>query len=188
MDTTLDMTKAIRVAHGSTRHNRPRWTEIAIYYFLEPPLGGKRWLAEIKGVSTVPGEMDRRQTLRAGTLERALKIVDESGDVGRAVAETAREWAEDNRLLIEAGAGKPFSAKTDEEALAWLYGEAGALSGRNSLPARLARDLGIGESTVRMQIKNGTDVKVPLRSILPFVDREAFRRFIAAQAGEPIDG
>jgi hypothetical protein len=176
-----DKSQAILVAQGSTRQgDRPRWTEISVYYFPVPPIGGKRWMTETLGMTEVQGETTRRQMLRAGTLDRALKLIDESGDVGRIVAETAREWAEDNRLLIQAGEHKPFAEMTEEEALRWLYGQPDP--GCRGFAQMLAKDMGVGESTIRMQLAGGKAVRVPLRAILPFVDREAFRRHRERQA------
>jgi len=62
---------------------------------------------------------------------------------------------------------------TDLEALQWLYGNPDAGYG---YPAMIERDFGVGESTTRAALKNGTPVKVPLRAVLKWFDREAFRR------------
>lgn len=54
-----------------------------------------------------------------------------------------------------------------------LYGELDP--GRTAYPGMVQEDFGIQESTVRMALKRGTRVEVPLRAILPFVDVQAFR-------------
>lgn len=153
---------------------RARWTELAVWYLHNPGPGGKRWLARASGYSTREGERNRHTALCAGTLERALKVVDESTDIGVVVAETAREWSEDNAVTIANGKSGPVTFADDAAALAWLYGEPD--EGHDGFARMLSRDTGAGESTIRMALAAGRDVKVPLRAFLPFLDRAAFRR------------
>jgi hypothetical protein len=184
---TLAQEGAERIAFGTTQREgimggRTRWTEVAVYYLHNPGPGGKRWVGETVGRSSIPGEHDRSDRLRAGTLERALKLVDTSGPVGVIVAETAREWAEDNRVTIENDRGGALSFPDDAAALAWLYGQPD--DGHSGFATMLARDTGMGESTVRMQLRTKPQsVKVPLRALLPFIDRAAFRRAREAARG-----
>jgi hypothetical protein len=65
----------------------------------------------------------------------------------------------------------------EREALAWLYG---IEPGEVSINA-VAKDLDTGESTIRTAIADGRPVKIPLRALLPFIDRFAFRDFINRQ-------
>lgn len=106
------------------------------------------------------GERTKLRRLASTSLERALKLFEDS-DFGIIVKETAREWVEQNI---------PRTAEdwTDEQALARLYG-----GQAKSWPVDLASDFGIGESTTRMALKNGTPVKVPLASVMPFLDLAA---------------
>lgn len=159
---------------------RSRWTELAVWYLHKPKMGGKRWFARVSGYSRVEGEHARHTGLASGTLERALKLMDGQSDIGVATAETAREWAEDNRATVENGRGGAVAFDTDRDALAWLYGEEAA---HNGFPTMLAQDTGAGASTVRMQLAAGRPVMVPLRALLPFLDRAAFRRAREAVRG-----
>lgn len=160
---------------------RSRWTELAVWFLHQPKMGGKRWYARTSGYSRVEGEHPRHTGLLSGSLERALKIIDQDADIGIAVAETAREWVEDNRVTIENARRGPVTFDSDAAALAWLYGEPD--EGHEGFARMLARDTGAGESTIRMALAAGRDVKVPLRAFLPFIDRAAFRRAREAARG-----
>lgn len=249
----IPLDQATRIGFASSEGDGfTRWTELAVYYLNIPEFGQKQWLAEAKGVSTEEGERTKRRLLQAGTLDRALKLFEDS-DLGRIASEQAREWnderteaavkaavwdainngiistpgvesepgpndifpapgdyiratasalgktydevatdleraafardvdvvraaAQNGRLVDKDGKTvydhhRTFTFATDKEALAWLYGE-----DATDLPRKLQRDFGIGESTVRAALKNETPVKVPLRSVLRWFDREAFRR------------
>lgn len=158
---------------------RRRWTELAVWYLHQPKMGGKRWFARVSGYSREEGERTRHTGLASGTLERALKLIDGQSDIGVATAETAREWAEDNAATVANGATLRFDS--DAAALAWLYGQPD--EGHDGFARMLARDTGAGESTVRMALAAGHDVKVPLRAFLPYLDRAAFRRAREAARG-----
>lgn len=137
-----------------------RWTELTVFHWGD---GRKRpWMAEARGRSIREGERDRVSRLPAGTLERALKIFDDT-DMGIAVKEMAREFSE----------GLPVRGiPTDErEALAWLFG----------IPVdqlklyAAGKALDTGESTMRQALTAGREVRVPLRVLLPFINRAAFQ-------------
>ena len=178
----LEAQGAELIAYGSTEHGgagpraqaRPRWTELSVWYLHNPGPGGKRWVSQSAGMTRISGEQERITRLPSGTLERALKLIDQNGELGVAVAETAREWAEDNRVTVENGRSGRLEFENDEAALTWLYGQPD--QGHKGFASMLAKDMGIGESTARMQMANKRAVMVPLRSLLPFVDRAAFRR------------
>jgi len=142
-----------------------RWTELAVYYWSD---GRPRpWMTEARGRTTRDGERDRVSRLPAGSLERSLKIIDDT-DMGVAVKEMAREFAAglDGVQRIPDG---------EREALAWLFGvPVDALSVNAAGEA-----LGVGESTMRAALAGGRPVKVSLRALLPFINRDAF---LAAQA------
>lgn len=130
-------------------------------------------MAEARGLSNREGERDRVSRLPAGTLERALKIIDDT-DMGVAVKEMAREWMERFTPPVR-GADIP----TDErEALAWLF-----MVAPDALSINAAGDaLGVGESTMRAALSTGRPVKVALRSLLPFINRDAFLASLEAQS------
>jgi hypothetical protein len=153
---------------------RTNWTDIEVYYLHRPKMGSRPWLARVIGCSSIPGQKPLPSAIAAGTLERALKIVQQTGQIGVIAVETARQWADENRVTIENGRGKPVEFATDQEALEWLYGQPDA--GLRGYEKMLARDTGAGESTIRMQMKGARPVMVPLRSLLPFIDRAAWRR------------
>lgn len=163
-----------KMTGGVLSRARTRWTELAVWYLHNPRMGGKRWFARTSGYSLIEGEGARHTGLASGTLERALKLIDQTTDIGIATAETAREWAEDNRVTVQNGRGGAIRFPTDAEALEWLYGQPD--EGHKGFVSMLAADTGAGESTIRAALAAGRDVKVPLRAFLPFIDRAAFRR------------
>lgn len=163
-----------------------RWSEIAVYYDPAPVIPGKPWVSVVRGCSTYPGETLREEKLPAGTMERALKLVDPNSQLGRSVIGQAEEWAasrtETALQRLEAGVAgvealasqlAGFEGETDADALAWLYGdELDKLT-----PAKLLeRDFGVVEGTVRAAQKAGREIKVPLAAVMRFFDREAFHR------------
>jgi hypothetical protein len=167
--------EAERIAFATSQtYLSHRWTELEVHYLHNPGPGGKRWVAVVKGVTTYERETNKLTMLNAGTLERALKIISDT-DIGIAVCEAAREWAEWNAVTIENGKGRPFRPATDREALEWLYGD---IAEGDTFPRLVERDLGAKKSTVRMQLGDGRDVMVPLRALIPFIDRNAFRAAI----------
>lgn len=168
------------IAWELTDDSRQRWVELSVWFLHDPKMGGKPWVTRSVGHTRVAGERTRVSELAAGTLERSLKLIDERGDIGVVVAERAREWAGEHPVAVQNARSGPVSFDSDREALAWLYGQPEFFNG---FPALLERDLGAGRSTARMQLADGRPVMVPLRAVLPFVDRDAFRR-AAAGLGE----
>ena len=99
----------------------------------------------------------------------------------RSVRDQAEAWALIAAPVIAAGENgeQPFTGSTDREALAWLYSE--DVVGKHGIGARVAADFGLpSESSVRMALKNGTGLRVPLVNIVAFIDRAAFRAASAA--------
>ena len=184
MDIKVDMDKAQRVAYADTKHlGRPRWSELSVYYLPKPLTTGQRWVALSVGMSDREGEKPLVDKLVTFGLERALSLFDDS-PIGRQVKAEARDWAEHNfgddydaghPVAKLAGEAKPkFEGSTDLEALEWLFGD---------MPrAHMAKALGLNESTLRQQI-TGKGVRVSLLSVLPYIDRDAFR---AAMGGENV--
>lgn len=205
----VDLSKGERIAFASSEADgRDRWTELAVYYFADPPTPKRHWLSQSVGRSVVPGERDKERRLLVGSLERALKLFDEGTDLGVIVCEQAREWWEERNLVDMvvqtyhhpalsptlsgdalrfstsrpplglkpediARGWSPYPIGDDRAALAWLYGVTpGELPSVNSMAA----DLGLGESTLRMALKNGTGIKVPLAHIGSLIDRDLFQR------------
>lgn len=155
-----------RAAFVSTEDDgRARWTELAVYFDLGAP---KPWIAEARGCSRVAGERTKVRRLESANLEKALGLFDDS-DIGIIAKTNAREWAEDEGVPQSP---PRFTPKDDREALAILMGCA-----VNELSASAAgKALGIGESSVRMALKDGRDLRIPLRSLFPYIDRAAFQR------------
>lgn len=73
--------------------DRPRWTELKVWFLHNPPQRGRPWLSEVYGMSRVAGETPRIQRLNVGSLERALKLFADS-DIGVVASEEARDWEE----------------------------------------------------------------------------------------------
>lgn len=180
---------AVRIAHRSSHApSRTRWTEISIFYDQaaqdREPGDRKPWIAVVAGLSTEPGDTARRNVHRAGTLERALKIIDRTTQIGMVVCAEAEEWLADHP---EANQGVPIGELADDivnglvprfsdqiDALRWLYGDEAF---EQLTPAKLLeRDMGAGEGTVRAALKAGRDIRVPLLALIPFINRDAFRR------------
>lgn len=228
----LEAARAERIAFASTGDDgKERHTDLAVYYLHQPPSSGRRWLSEAIGQSNVPGERPRMRRLNVGSLERALKLFEDS-DIGVMVCEQARDWAETaerckiadipvlvtdwDKLLDDEGIVSSihrFGDRTDgpalivtenrdqpstightwleasdvwdsvrtsdTEALAWLYGEVDSTP-RATFAAMLAKDFDLAPRTVTTALKENTPIRVPLRSILRFVDRGAFRAWRAA--------
>lgn len=164
----LDLVKeeaAIAAFVSSEEDGRKRWTELSVWF---APAMSKPWIAEARGRSVHEGERDKVRRLASGNLDRALGLFDDT-DLGVIVKATAREWAEDR--------GAPqspprFTPNDDREALAILMGcTVDELSA-----SAVGKALGIGESSVRMALRDGRDLRIPLRALFPFVDRAAFQR------------
>jgi hypothetical protein len=179
MTTTPDLTNARRIAFADTSHlGRPRWTELAVHHVPQAS-DGKCWVAENVGRSSVAGEETRRVFLATFGLERALELFDDSA-IGIAVKAQARDYAETqlgahgHPASRERAAVPGEALESDQEALRWLF--------PSEMPrSHMARALGIGESTLRKQL-GGTGVRVGLRHLLPFVDRDAFLASVTEQA------
>jgi len=160
---------------GGFRPHKDRWTELSVYWLHAPRNPGRRWAAVSAGCSRNEGEGVRESSLIVGSLDRALNLIDQGNDLGVMVCETAREWADENRVTIQNARTGAVAFDTDRAALAWLYGEETA---SDAFPRLLERDMGAGRSAVRMQLKADRPVMVPLRMMLPFIDRKAFRAAI----------
>lgn len=171
----IDLTGATRIAYADTKHlNRPRWSELSVYHLAKPTEDGRRWLAVSTGMSSKEGEtpiVDRHCTF---SLYRALELFDDS-TIGKMVKSQAIDWADANHPGEDAPEGNeqapadpPFEGTTDAAALIWLFGE-GERNGRTA-----ARAFDMGESTLRMALRNGTAVRVPLLALAPYIDRARF--------------
>jgi hypothetical protein len=167
----LNLTNARRVAAASSEHDgRGRWTELAVYHFADGMLGGKVWVSEIKACSAREGERTKTRRLHSASLERALGLFDDS-DLGRAVSEAAREYAEDEGIAGRRP-GRQVIPDTDRDALAWLYG----VPDYDVSIREAARALGANEATMRAAIMANRPIKISLSALLPFVDRIAFQK------------
>lgn len=195
---------------SSAEAGRPRWTELKVWYLHNPPQKGRRWLSEVYGMSSVAGETPRIQRLNVGSLERALKLFGDWGDLGVVASEEARDWEESKSLAKLADIERialPLDPKTwaiehpilqpgdpvppvnverlfppivagelpesDPAALEWLYGETDG--GKATFASMLAKDFDLAPRTVTTALAQGTDIRVPLRAVLPWFDRMAFR-------------
>lgn len=168
----IDLSRALRIGFSSSiADGRSRWTEIAIWYLTDAKHWRRPWVSEVIGRSTVEGERDKRSVVAVGSLERAVKLFDDS-DLARVAILQAEQWREENADRLRRRPTEDALPTTDAEMLAWLYPG----SVLKNWPVLIERDFGTGESTTRAALKNGTDVKVPLRAVLRWFDREAFQR------------
>ena len=169
----IDMQGAVRVAYADTKHlGRPRWSELSVHYLPNRSDNEKRWVALSVGMSSKDGEVPITDKLATFALESCLKLFDDS-PIGSKVKAEAIDWAAHNLPEGDETAGHPvaktsprFNPKDDLEALAYLFGD-------ETPRSHQADALGINESTLRAQLR-GKGVRVALRSVLPFMDREAF--------------
>lgn len=193
-----------RIAFATSEPPQPRWavrwTELAVYFLHRPLNPGRRWRAVVRGCTTYSDEQLREEEITVGTLERALKLFDTNTHLGRSVIAQAEDWAERHpnaqpaapafggesvaAEIIGQGHARPGEVTIDlqpplaadasqDEALRWLYGEELESAKPQTL---LARDFGVGESTARMQLKNGRPVMIPLTAALRFFSRPAFEK------------
>lgn len=163
IDLTAPGTTCIARA-SSEGDGRDRWSTLTVWH-----LPDGRYLAQSEGLSDRQGERTKTRRLASATLGRALKLFDDS-DLGIAVTETAQEWAEQHELAQDAALTKI----TDQMALEHLYGK--EPTGRKGYSGLVAKDFGVGESTVRMAIANGTPIKVPLTAVIPYLDPRLLAR------------
>lgn len=178
----------LRIAHRSTRGSgtfqKPRWTELSVYYDRKPGPGGQRWIAEIIGRSLADGERDKISSVACNKLEQALRYFDDSAPA-RSVAEQAHLWCEQHVAELE-NAAHAFTGTTDEEALDWLYGP-GARDQRG-FAARFAADFGVSDSTVRMALDKGAAIRVPLLAVVGLMDRRLLPSvLVEAQKGNDVE-
>lgn len=147
----IDVSQGNRAAFASSEHwGRKRWTEITVWHFPNGMIGNRQWIVEVKALSKVPGEITKTRRLGSSSLERALRLVDET-DMGLVVRETALEYAQEHGIPVRG----PQQVPDDTEgAIAWLYG-----------------DLNPG----LVEPINSHDL---LQFLLPFVDRSAFQDWI----------
>lgn len=162
----IDLSEAGIAAFASTEDDgRDRWTELSVWYL---PGHAKCWIAQAEGCTAVEGERTKRRRLASARLERALTLFDDS-DIGVIAKAMAREYAEDRQIPV---APRDFWPVDDRLMLARLLGVQ-----PDDLSINAAgKALGIGESKIRMALKDGRDIHVPLRNLLPFLDRAAFIR------------
>jgi hypothetical protein len=186
---------AHRSTRGEGRHTKRRWTELSVTFLHIVPPGGARWIAETVGKSEVAGERTITRRMASVSLDQALAWFDNSAPA-RVVGEIATLWLHDNAELVSRDlrgdtaceAADAFTGTTDAEALIYLYG-ADAVASRG-FQARVARDFGLGESTVRMALKGAAGLRVPLTLAAAAMDRDAFHAAARARTeGEGvIDG
>jgi hypothetical protein len=161
---------AFRSTRGEGRFAKRRWTEMAIHY--DPAAAdGNRFIANITGKSDYEGETDRVNETAYHTLALALHHFDDSAPA-QSIADQASVWAErmvEQHERAKAAAPAMTIPTDDMGALAMLYGQ--EATERRGFQAQVARDFGIGESSVRMALKNGTGLKVPLLAIAALIDR-----------------
>lgn len=161
-----DLSHAERVAFASSEGDgRERFTELAVYY---NPHMGRPWIAEARGCSKVPGEVPKVRRLASANLDKALRLFDDS-DLGIIAKEEARETAEERGWPQMAENNRVSS---DRDRLAFLMGVSSADLSINATAAAL----GVGESSLRMALKDGRELRIPLSTLFPFIDRAAFQR------------
>jgi hypothetical protein len=196
MNAPKDYERAERIAFASSApdDNRfARWTELAVYFDREDDR--RPWIAVVRGCSNHPREKLREEVVRVGTLERAMKLFDDRSPLYRSVAVQAEEWRSDQ--VVEDMEKGPISAEilgtelqasperftgtTQDEALDYLFGPLLESAKPQTLVERVFE---IGESSVRMQIVQKRDIKIPLRTAARYMDRDAVRRAATRATGE----
>ncbi len=175
----IDTSRAERIGFFSTyEEGKTHWTELAVWFLTQDRWRRRPFLSELVGKSTIPGQVDKVQRISGGSFEKVVRLFDDTAPA-RAAIEEARNWLRDHGRDEVTGLPRSFALpKTDVDALAWLYGDADP----KTWPRLVEQDFGIGESTVRAALKNGTPVKLPLLSILRYFDRERFGRDRADRA------
>lgn len=177
----VDLTGAELIGFASSEADgADRWTEIRIYYQSD---GWPRFCAETIGRSRIAGEVDRKRRMPGGTLERALKLVDEETSLGLLAANEARDWRE-RELAPDIRAGQRFEGRTVTEALCWLFPT--RIDEKTGLPplGDVAACLGVSRRSIERAIAaeeagEEASLTVPLLDVIPFVDR----RRLPADAG-----
>ncbi|WP_374648721.1 hypothetical protein [Rhizorhabdus sp.] len=177
----IDTSRAQRIGFFSTHEEgKSNWTEIAVYFLTDERWRRRPFLSELVGKSTVPGQVDKVQRISGGSFEKVVRLFADTSPA-RIAIEQARDWLRENGRDEVTGLPRSFALpKLDADALAWLYPDADP----KTWPRLLQEDFGIGESTTRAALKNGTPVKVPLLSILRWFDRDGFQRDRASRGGE----
>lgn len=158
----IDLTQAIRIGFASSiAEGRPRWTEIAVWFLTDPQMWRRPWLAEVIGRSSVPGERDKRQVLSAGSLERAIKLFDDS-DLARFVVIQAQQWRDENphrvRRIPEGETKSTVLARQLLQEEAERSGAGETDWGRGALP-----------------LDDNGDCGVALRAFAAYIDEQASR-------------
>ena len=159
---------AFRSTRGEGRFAKRRWTEMSIHF---DPGAQNAFVANIVGKSDYDGETDRPHETAYHTLALALQHFGDSAPA-QSIADQAQVWAERyaDRPKAQPAAAPAMIIPTDDmEALTMLYGSE-AIEQRGFM-ARVARDFGLGESSVRMALKHGTGIRVPLTAIATLIDR-----------------
>lgn len=189
----LDLAGGETVAMVSTRREgAPRWSELEVWFL--PDVSGRCFVAESRGCSSIPGEVTKRQRIYVGTLDRALRMFDES-DAGENVRLMAEDWLERNPGRVAEALkalrrfrGAPGGAQGYDGAgglsgaLAWLYQPPGVELTEGRLSEAVAQDFGVPSRTVRHALGMERDGK-PLTGwagafvrALRWFDRDAFRK------------
>lgn len=150
---------------SSEEDGRARWSELSVWF--DPSLG-RPWIAEARGRSARDGERDKVRRLASANLEKALGLFDDT-DMGVIVKTNAREWAEERGVPQSPPRFTPTSYR---EAVAILMG----CTVDEISASAVGKALGIGESSVRMALQQGRELRVPLAAVFPFIDRAAFQR------------
>lgn len=176
----IDTSRAERIGFFSTHEDgKTHWTEIAVWFLTDERWRRRPFLSELIGKSSIPGQVDKVQRISGGSFEKVTRLFADTPPA-RIAIEQARDWLRENGRDEVTGLPRSYALpKTDEEALAWLYGDVDP----RIWPRLVQEDFGVGESTTRAALKNGTAVKLPLLSILRYFDREAFQRDRASREG-----
>jgi len=176
----IDTSRAERIGFYSTAgEGKQNWTELAVYFLTEDRWRRRPFLSELVGKSSVPGQVDKVQRVSGGSFDKVIRLFADTPPA-RVAIEQGRAWLRENGRDEVTGLPRSFGLpKTDADALAWLYGDADP----KTWPRLVEQDFGIGESTTRAALKNGTPVKLPLIALLRWFDREAFQRDRASREG-----
>lgn len=201
---TIDLSRFVTVCDVSSQRdvNAARWTELRIVH---RPDDRRPFLCEIVGMSTVPGEQNRRRRRVFADLQSCFEFFD-PGALADLAYEQAQKWQE--RYIARQPRKKADAEPIGEAvkrimpraqpdiwdgdggivgAIAWLYDDVDDTQG--VVQAMFERDFGVPARTLRHSIKTVSEGgglpswAAAFILAMPFFDRERFRVWKAARRG-----
>lgn len=154
----VDLSQFDLVAEASSRvaGGKPNWTELAVYYDHGHP---RPWIADIRGMTTVPGQHNRSRRKRCADVGVVFEYFD-PGSLADKCKEGVTSWLSKNarRLMARETVGDltadnvakgvwpvdAFDGQGLEAALAWLY----PCANKTVQAERFAKDFGVPTRTL----------------------------------------